>query len=347
MPPFLLSTEYALGNLAIILAHKDIMIHPWQSAQWQQIQSQLQQQRLAHGLLFQGCAGLGKKDFAHFLAAAVLCQSPKENAQACGQCASCQLLSAGTHPDLTVLAPEETGKAIKVDDVRRLSASMSLTSQLSGYKLAVIESADQMNVNAANSLLKTLEEPASQSLLILISDHPERLPITIRSRCQQLVFQKPAVQQAQTWLQQQGLANADLLLKLAHGAPFLALQMNQGEYLEQRQQLLQALLGIAGRKPVLDFAAKLAKLPSESLLAGLYDWLADLLKLHQCGESVDLVHQDQAAALKKLVKLSSVQSLYVMLDQVNQYTQFKSIPLNAQMLWEDLLLSWQRQIKRV
>jgi len=323
------------------------MIYPWQSSQWQQIQSRLQQQRLAHGLLFHGRRGLGKKDFAHALAAAVLCQSPKQNAQACGQCASCKLLSAGTHPDLIILAPEEAGKAIKVDDVRGLSASMSLTAQLSGYKVAVVEDADQMNISAANSLLKTLEEPTSQSLLILVSHHPERLPITVRSRCQLLAFQNPQSPQAETWLQQQGLNNAALLLSLSHGAPLLALQMNEGEFLEQRQQLLHALLGIAGRKPVLDFAAKLAKLPSETLLGSLYDWLADLLKLHQCGESVDLVHQDQAAALKKLVSLSSVQSLYAMLDQVNQYVQLKSIPLNTQMLWEDLLLSWQRQIKRV
>jgi len=323
------------------------MIYPWQSSQWQQIQSRLQQQRLAHGLLFHGRAGLGKKNFAHSLAAAVLCQSPQQNSQACGQCASCKLLSAGTHPDLSVLAPEEAGKAIKVDDVRRLSASMSLTAQFSGYKVALIEDADQMNMNAANSLLKTLEEPASQSLLVLVSNHPERLPITIRSRCQLLAFQNPPAQAAETWLQQQGLSDAVLSLRLAHGAPLLALQINEGEFLAQRQQLLQALLAIAGRKPVLEFAAKLAKLPSETLLECLYDWLADLLKLHQCGESVDLVHQDQAAALTKLVALSSVQSLYAMLDQVTQYTQLKSIPLNAQMLWEDLLLSWQRQIKRV
>ncbi len=322
------------------------MIHPWQLSQWQQIQSQLQQQRLAHALLFQGNAGLGKKDFARAIAASVLCQSPQPDHQACGQCASCQLLSAGTHPDLLSLFPEEVGKAIKVDDVRSLSASMALTAQLSGYKVALIEDADQMNVNAANSLLKTLEEPAAQSLLILICHHPERLPVTIRSRCQSLSFQKPDTQQAAAWLQQQGMQNAELVLKLAHGAPLLALEMYQGEYLEQRQQLLQALLGIAARKPVLDFAAKLAKLPSEALLSGFYDWLADLLKLHQCGESVDLVNHDQKDALKKLVKFSSVQALYAMLDQVNQYTQLKSIPLNAQMLWEDLLLSWQRQIKR-
>ena len=329
------------------MAYEYSMIYPWQQSQWQQIQSGFQQQRLAHGLLFHGSAGLGKNDFAHQLAALVLCQSPTTSHHACGQCASCKLLAAGTHPDFIKLAPEEAGKAIKVDDVRDLSASMALTAQFSGYKVAIIEQAQQLNINAANSLLKTLEEPADKSLLILVTAHPHKLPVTIRSRCQQIAFQTPPEPQAIDWLQQQGLENASLLLRLAHGAPLLAMDMNGEALLEQRQQLMQALLAIAAQKPVLDFAASLAKLPGDRLLGWLYDWLADLLKLHQCGEQASLVNQDQAQSLAKLVKLSSLQGLYAMLDQVNQCIQLKSIPLNSQMLWEDLLLSWQRQIKRV
>ena len=123
------------------------MIYPWQTKQWQQLQSQKQQQRLPHALLLVGADGLGKLDFAYEFASSLLCQS-ESTLEACGECGSCKLIAAGTHPDLFYVAPEASGKVIKVDIIRDLCKEFSLTSQFSGYKVAVIADADSMNINA-------------------------------------------------------------------------------------------------------------------------------------------------------------------------------------------------------
>ncbi len=322
------------------------MIYPWQTKQWQQLQSQKQAQRLPHALLLVGADGLGKLDFAHELASSLLCKS-EDIAEACGECSACKLIASGTHPDLLNIMPEAEGKAIKVDEIRALCKEFSLTSQFSGYKVAVIADADSMNINASNSLLKTLEEPTASSVLILVSSRPHRLPVTIRSRCQTIDFQMPDAAQAESWLSNQIEGNSRLLLNLAHGSPLLAVKLANEELREQRKGLMTALMGVANNQPVTELASALSKLPSSQLLGWLYDWISDLLKLQQCGNTASLVHVDFQKELQALAQRSSSQGLYGLMDQVIELRKFQSIPLNAQMLWEDLLISWQRQLKRV
>ena len=322
------------------------MTYPWQVTQWQQIQAQKQSDKLPHALLLTGDEGLGKLDFALNLASGLLCQKPLEGV-ACGQCATCQLVAAHTHPDLFSLQAEEKGKAIKVDEVRQLSASLNLTSQYGGYKVAIIVDAHDMNMNAANSLLKTLEEPAANSILLLVSSNPAQLPITVRSRCQRINFSVPDDTVATGWLAQQGIENANDLLRLAHGAPLLAKQLLESELQDHHKLLVNALLASANNQPVLEQVERLHKLPAGYLLNWFYDWIQDLIKLHQCGEQVTLVHQNYKKELNQLKQRCSVQNLYDFLEQLLKQKQLQSIPLNSQLLWEDLLLSWTKQLKRV
>ncbi len=323
------------------------MVYLWQQSQWHQIQAQIQGQRLPHALLLTGQEGLGKRQFAEQLAASLLCKHIDNNNEACGSCDACHLLSAGTHPDMLRLEPDEPGKAIKVDDVRALCQTLSLTSHYSGYKLAIIDPAEQMNINAANSLLKTLEEPTAQTLLILVSASIDRLPVTIRSRCQAIHFQQPSQELAQQWLSEQGVAgDRALLLKLAHGSPLLAQKLADPSLIEQRQGLMDALLGVAANKPVTAFSGSLAKSSQSYLLGWLYDWITDLLKLHQLSDESGLVHIDLIQEMKRLVKLCRVEFLFSMLDEVIKLRQLQSIPLNTQMLWEGLLIEWGRALKQ-
>ncbi len=322
------------------------MIYTWQQSQWQKLQQQQAADKLAHALLMTGSQGLGKRQFAFQLAHSLLCQSVDQHGFACGQCAACKLIAVDTHPDLFVLQAEEPGKAIKVDDVRQLSIKLNMTSQYGGYQVAIIVDADDMNINAANSLLKTLEEPTDNALLILVSSNPQKLPITVRSRCQSIVFNIPSTEQALSWLQQQNIEPAQSLLQLAHGAPLLAVDLQQQGLLEQHSQLISALLSVANNQPVIEQAEQLHKLPQTYLLNWLFDWVQDLIKLHQCGDSITLVHSAQQAELKKLVARSSLSALYEYLELLIKNKQLQSIPLNAQMLWEDLLLSWYKTLKR-
>lgn len=319
------------------------MIYPWQTAQWQQLQQQRSSQRLPHALLLRGTEGLGKQDFANQVSASLLCQSPDNNSIACGRCDACHLLAAGTHPDLLVLEPEQD-KAIKVDEIRDLCQTLSLTSQFGGYKVAIIFDADQMNINASNSLLKTLEEPTSDSILLLVTSKPYKLPVTIRSRCQTIDFHTPDPQITAQWLETQTNRDMGLSLQLAHGAPLLALKLADEELLEQRQCLTDALIGVASNKPVTSYSDRLSAFSNEYLLRWLYDWLSDMLKLKQSASGQNLSHHDFTSELGDYARRASVQSLYQLLDEVLRLRQLQSIPLNNQMLWEDLLISWGRTV---
>lgn len=323
-----------------------LSVYPWQQTQWQHVLQQQRVDKLPHALLIQGLEGLGKLDFAQHLAHSLLCKQPNEQGYACGQCTACQLIEVETHPDLFVVQAEEPGKAIKVDAIRELSKKLNMTSQYGGYQIAMIVDAHDMNVNAANSLLKTLEEPSDGVLLLLISSNPQKLPITVRSRCQAISFCVPEPSFALQWLTQEGVSSAESTLNYAHGAPLLAKRLQHSERLEHNETLITALLNTANHQSAISQAELLHKLPLSYLLNGLIDWVQDLIKLHQCGENVQLVHYSQLAALKSLVGRSNLQGLYLYRDQLIKNKQFQTISLNTQLLWEDLLLSWYNLLKR-
>ena len=324
------------------------MIYPWQKRQWQQILQQRQQNRLAHALLFQGPVGTGKKHFAHELARAQLCRQPDASGSGCGQCESCKLVSAGTHPDLRVLSPTPPATStsanpvlsIKIDALRDMYRALAETSQFGGYRVAVIEDADRMPVQAANSLLKTLEEPGTDTLLVLVSSHPARLPVTIRSRCQAIRFQVPDEATAIAWLTESGIAGAGTALKLAHGAPLLARDYLES-HVEQRELLVKALNAGRRGEASIQYAQKLAQMPREFLLNWLLDWVSDLGRLVTCGNDVALVNEDQRKALEARATQADRGRVFGLIDQINAVLKAEGIALNPQLMWENLLISWE------
>ena len=225
---------------------------PWQRESWQRLQASRQRGALAHALLLCGPAGLGKRDFAARLVDGLLCQQP-ENGHACGHCRSCKLLPAGSHPDRVQLGLElrrdgSPRTEVVIEQIRRLSARLAMSSQFGGWQVAVIDPADAMNPSAANALLKTLEEPAAQTLLVLLANAPWRLPATIRSRCQRVEFQLPAANDALAWLTGQGVADAPAALAAAGGNPGLAQAWHASGTLAQRRDVRKDLAALsAGR----------------------------------------------------------------------------------------------------
>jgi DNA polymerase-3 subunit delta' len=230
---------------------------PWQREVWQRLQRLRDADQLPHALLLAGPEGVGKRRFAMALGASLLCQA-LSNGLACGRCRGCLLMAAGTHPDWSWLAPEERGKAIKIDQVRDLVESMAQTAQQGGRKLAVLAPAEAMNRNAANALLKTLEEPSGRALLLLISDSPARLLPTIRSRCQRLDFPVPAANEASAWLAPLAGDPARMALAMAEAGdrPLLARQLLESDGLEQRQEMTRTLTAVLDGKLSLLAAAE-------------------------------------------------------------------------------------------
>ncbi|HDY85346.1 hypothetical protein LCGC14_0966510 [marine sediment metagenome] len=219
-------------------------LYPWQTSLWQQLCQQLQRNRLPHALLVSGVKGLAKNSFAQHIVASVLCLNRSEDQSACGDCHSCQLLNAGSHPDHIEIMPEEAGKQIKIEQIRNLRDKQQLTPSVSQWKTIIISPADNMNVSSSNSLLKLLEEPQQNTVLILITGHPENLPITIKSRCQNYHLLSPTTEQALDWLSKNSDNNLDSetmakLLQLAKGAPLTVVDMMNGSVVEQYLQVEQ------------------------------------------------------------------------------------------------------------
>ncbi|RMF46220.1 MAG: DNA polymerase III subunit delta' [Deltaproteobacteria bacterium] len=140
--------------------------------------------RLAHAYLFEGPEGIGKKLMATAVARALCCLE----GTGCGSCAACRKIDHRNHPDLHMVEPE--GAGIKIEQIRRLTRELAYRPVEGRKKICIIDRADSMNPAAGNALLKTLEEPPGDTILILLSSHPERLLQTIRSRCQRVPFHR-------------------------------------------------------------------------------------------------------------------------------------------------------------
>ena len=329
------------------------MLYPWQQSQWRQLQQTISRQRLPHALLLTGPNGTGKRAFTDALARSLLCEQPDAEGQACGSCHSCKLLDAGNHPDFMLLKPAPPKKStsdnpvlsIKIDAVRELIERLSTTSQMQGRRVAIIEQADKMVHAAANSLLKTLEEPGDDTVLILHSARPHLIPITIRSRCQKLALPIPERRMALDWLQQQGVNDAENRLAQAHGAPLLAMDDEQSEKIvldaAGREVVAKAMLARASRQSALLYASELAKLPKYPALICCLDWVSDIIKLKTAADtSAPLVHATARQPLGAIAAQADSTRLFRFYDSLCEAIRQEAIALNPQLLWESLLISW-------
>jgi DNA polymerase III subunit delta' len=284
--------------------------HPytWQHAIWQRLTQLADTAHLPHALLLSGHAGIGKERLASAFAARLLCRSPSAQG-ACGSCKSCSLLSAGSHPDLMWLAPEtdakteKTAKFIKVDQIRELVSFAEKSAQLGGYRVVIITPAHLLNMQAANALLKTLEEPGSRTLILLLSSQPLSLSATIRSRCQQVALAIPDEKEALAWLSPQlrDESMARLLLSLSDGAPLAALSLRDALWFSERERLLKDLAGLGeGRVTPLLVAQRWHSLGAEAVLPALASLTADVA-VAASGATV-VKHQDLTPIITALAR---------------------------------------------
>ncbi len=211
---------------------------PWQSEQWRRLGSATREGRLPHALLV---AGAGREHFCRALAAFLLCRQPVADS-ACETCRSCGLLRAGTHTDFLELRPREGSRQIKVEQIRGLGGFLAETAALGERKAVLIEPAEAMNPNAANALLKSLEEPSDDTYLLLAARAWGRLPATVASRCQRVALPLPGRAAARQWLLGycEGEAAADEALRLAGGRPLLALRLAREDCARRRREWLEA-----------------------------------------------------------------------------------------------------------
>jgi DNA polymerase-3 subunit delta' len=252
---------------------------PWQAAARARIGAAASGGRLPHALLLHGPDGVGKERFAAVVAAGLLCRGPAADLRPCGACPECLLGLAGSHPDLHWLRVPEDRRTIGIEAVREACEQLGMTSLRGRYRVAIIVPAQRMTPNAQNALLKTLEEPAPRTLLILVSSRPAGVLPTLRSRCQRVEIPRPPAEEARRWLAAQlGCEPPPGLLELAGGAPLRAVLL--APHFEALQAQMNGLLGdlLAGRTEATRAAAEMTGDGLGVRLDWLEAWLGAALR---------------------------------------------------------------------
>jgi DNA polymerase-3 subunit delta' len=318
---------------------------PWQLGAWEQLTRAKNAASLPHALLLVGIDGIGKRHFANKFANYVLCKNPQTDAE-CGKCQDCHLFRANTHPDFLWVEPEAPGKIINVEQIRAVVKRVNESTLTGGFRVIIINPATAMNINAANALLKTLEEPTPNTLIMLICNQGLRLPATVISRCQKVIFTKPPHAQAVAWLREQlddDKIDPQLLLKLADGAPLKALFWLQEDLFSLRKELYQGLHALSqGDADPLALAVKWLDVDQCSLVDLVLSWLTDLLRYKLTSDEELLINSDYKNEIAKVSVSLLKDNLLAYIDHL-QHTRSHlaaALNLNKQLMLEDLFIRW-------
>lgn len=324
---------------------------PWQKESWERIQQTRSADRMTHALLINGAAGLGKTSFARALGKALHCQQPDREGRACGTCSYCRQFSAGSHPDWTEVSILPDKKLIGVEQIRDLVDWFSLTASEGSGRVALIQPADKMTINSANSLLKTLEEPPAGGLLMLVTPVPGRIPATVRSRCQRVDLRRPLRNEALEWLGTQPGLQEDwpALLDLAQGSPLRAQELREKGILEQAQKGTRQLLDLArgrGRDTVVGVAGEWVKQGLREQLTWWQAWLEALCRQGQTDNAQQpALLSDHAEDLQKIlprIDWRAVHELMLALGEAERRLEYA----NEYLLAESLLGRWVRAFRK-
>jgi DNA polymerase-3 subunit delta' len=331
-------------------------LHPWNLPLWRVLGVPGRIQPAA--LLLSGPRGVGKGDFAIGLAQALLCGQPSVDGYGCGACQACRLYLAGNHPDFRLLQEsasdddagvEEGTKGrgsgaprwIRVEQVRNLNELLVLRPHLSRRRVVLINPADRLHASAANALLKTLEEPPSDTHFILVTDSLRRLPATVLSRCVRLQFRLPAAAEAVAWLEAEGATKAELALAQAGFAPLTALRLDTAEHWTRRERLISQVLGSPEFDPIL-ISERMTGEELTLLVGALQRWCHDLLLARTVGAV--RYNPDRAQILHQLAARSSLDQLMGFLKDLQATARFLEHPLNARLVAERCLIGYKRAL---
>lgn len=317
--------------------------------------------RMAHAYLFVGPPGIGKRLFALELAKAMLCENPPQEPHltACGNCAACHLVDAGTHPDLFQVSKGEEANVVKIELMRQLCANFGLKPARGHGKVAILDDADDLNDESANCFLKTLEEPPPRSVFILIGTSLERQLPTIRSRCQAIRFSPLSPDLVAKILEKDDLPDRSLiprLVRLAEGSPGQARQLADPELWKFRNHLLVALkktrfdsvalakefvefVEDAGKETVLHRAR--ARLTLKLALAGI----RDAIKVH-LGDAPPAEFADEAQLLEALAMRAEPEKWMAVIERALEAEVQMDRYIQVGLVLEGLLDAWAQCLDR-
>lgn len=307
----------------------------------------IERNRIAHAYLYHGQKGTGKKAIARLLAKSIFCTN-KQNGEPCHTCKNCVRITSGNHPDVHLITPD--GASIKKVQILHLQKEFTYTGLESNQKVYIIDDADKMTVNAANRLLKFLEEPSKETTAILLTENIHSMIDTIRSRCQIIAFQPLNQQRIQMLLEQEGISevNARLFAALTDNIDD-AKDLDQDEWFAQARNLVVQLIELlqVNKEEVLLFVQK-QWIPHfsnrEQIQLGLdllVLWYKDIMYL-LVGEEQRLVFLAYKEKVEKSAmywsKYDTTEILYAMMEAKKHIEQ----NIHPTLMMEQLTLRMQR-----
>lgn len=299
-------------------------IYPWQQQVWETLTGRFP--KLGHGLLFYGKKGCGKEAFVQQFLAWVLCLNRQPDGP-CGECGSCQWLKADTHPNYVYISTDEDNKKqnakIKIEKIRDLLPFVQQT--VDGWRVIVIEPAEALNIASSNALLKTLEEPGENIVIILLADHYLKLPATIRSRLQHFALDRISSVQFSEYVEVQlpeaGSSQQQLLMNLSNQMPLQAVEVAQSSWLPLRQEFIEDWKKLAIQKNMpMAIATKWNKSLSFGEFSQMFEYLlSDLIcvKLNQAVKNIDLDFN----VLAEQYSLETLFKIYEDFQRAKQYLE--------------------------
>ena len=311
----------------------------WQGEVLKRALTLKRENHLPHAVLLETASDYQMGDLARYLSMLLLCDQP-QSLSLCGTCGACRMMSAGTYADFSLVTLEvddkskKLSKNIKIEQIRKLIHELHLTRKYDRLKIAVIFPAETMNKSSANALLKTLEEPAADVLLLLVTRNPGRIPITLRSRCQSWSIDPVDEDTSLQWLAEQGI-NTDIAAQYLHyasGDPLLAMQLQQQNY-AQRVETFKSNLSAFLRGG--QSASELGK----SLLSGDVAITRRLIEMTLKAYCYKACGTDSTAQGTSPVDRNKAQGLLDLQRRAQQQLQVEENNLDFQLQLEDVLIS--------
>lgn len=316
-------------------------------------------EHMPHALLLHGRQGIGKLAFARALAHVLLCESPDNAGFACGGCLSCGWMAQGNHPDFRLIEPEDRAEGeadasgaegdtvtsrsrrksrfIVVDQIRALNELTALSAHRNGLRIMVLHPAEALNANAANALLKMLEEPPPATLFLLVTHQAQRLLPTIRSRCHKIAMPVPSRSASEAWLSAQGVTSSAFCLAQTGGAPLAAMEADSAAVREEIEAFA-GQLSLGGRIDAFGAAAAWAKNDFGAAIAALQKWCYDLMSVRLADQVRYFPHQ-----LSSLQAMGKSVDLRLLLEFQRILTEARvqvSHSLNTELQLEALLVRY-------
>ena len=303
------------------------------------LQKAVADSRLSHAYLFHGLSGVGKKFTALQFIKTLYC--PVSQLDACDACPACRRIAMGNHPDVIYVTPDDT--SIKIEQVRAVQRRLSYKPYENQRITVLIESCELLSPPAANALLKTLEEPQTNALLLLLTSKKEALPLTIVSRCQLVPFRPLSPPHLRTIFERQGLdtASAALAASLTEGQVDRLHGVELSQLLTMRQSAYNVLQDILRTQGLTSFLQARKLVSKRDQCDELLRWLALLcrdLTILMVAPNTPLYNQDLHAELTTFTPRLRLEHVLEMFERIQQLRTHLSMNMNPQLLFEQLLV---------